>query len=546
MSRPTISIPNVDVSAGSGGATRRVPALLRNILSVGGLTLVSRVVGFVRDVLIAAMLGAGPVADAFFVAFRLPNHFRALFAEGAFNAAFVPVFSERLVQDGRETARRFAEEVLAVLLLAQLVLLAVALAVMPWFMLVFAPGFTGDPAKFELAVVFTRITFPYLLMILVVALLGAMLNSVKRFSAAAAAPILLNLCMIAALLGLTPILPNAGYALAWGVLASGLAQLLYLVWDARRAGLALRPGWPRLTPGVRHFLRVLGPAALGAGLVQINLFVDTVIASFLPTGAVSYLYYADRLNQLPLGVIGIAIGTVLLPEMARQLKGGDPAAATDSQNRCLELSLLLTLPAAAAFMAAAHPIMTVLFQRGAFTGVDADASAATLTAYAFGLPAFVLVRSLVPGFHARQDTATPVRLALVAVAVNIGLKLALMAPLAQIGLAFATSVSAWVNVGLLAWMLGRRGFLRLDDRLRRRVPRMLVATLGMVVVLLGGESLLATTLADPLAVVRVGALAILCFGGLGAFAGLAVATGAVGRQDLTRSFRRLGAEAPPL
>jgi len=521
LSRPTISIPNVDVSAGSGGATRRVPALLRNILSVGGLTLVSRVVGFVRDVLIAAMLGAGPVADAFFVAFRLPNHFRALFAEGAFNAAFVPVFSERLVQDGRETARRFAEEVLAVLLLAQLVLLAVALAVMPWFMLVFAPGFTGDPAKFELAVVFTRITFPYLLMISVVALLGAMLNSVKRFSAAAA-------------------------ALAWGVLASGLAQLLYLVWDARRAGLALRPGWPRLTPGVRHFLRVLGPAALGAGLVQINLFVDTVIASFLPTGAVSYLYYADRLNQLPLGVIGIAIGTVLLPEMARQLKGGDPAAATDSQNRCLELSLLLTLPAAAAFMAAAHPIMTVLFQRGAFTGVDADASAATLTAYAFGLPAFVLVRSLVPGFHARQDTATPVRLALVAVAVNIGLKLALMAPLAQIGLAFATSVSAWVNVGLLAWMLGRRGFLRLDDRLRRRVPRMLVATLGMVVVLLGGESLLATTLADPLAVVRVGALAILCFGGLGAFAGLAVATGAVGRQDLTRSFRRLGAEAPPL
>ncbi len=514
--------------------------MLRNILSVGGLTLVSRVVGFARDVLIAAMLGAGPVADAFFVAFRLPNHFRALFAEGAFNAAFVPVFSERLVKDGREAARVFAQEVLAILLLAQLVLLAAALLVMPWFMVVFAPGFTHDPAKFEMAVTFTRITFPYLLLISVVALLGAMLNSLKRFSAAAAAPILMNLCMIGALVGLTPVLPNAGYALAWGVLASGVVQLLYLMWDARRAEMSLGLVWPRLTPGVRHFLRVLGPAALGAGLVQINLFMDTVIASFLPTGAVSYLYYADRLNQLPLGVIGIAIGTVLLPEMARQLKGGEPEAAADSQNRCLELSLLLTLPAAAAFMTAAHPIMTVLFQRGAFTATDADASAATLMAYAVGLPAFVLVRSLVPGFHARQDTATPVKLALVAVVVNVGLKLVLMGPLAQIGLALATSVSAWVNVGLLAWMLGRRGFLRVDDRLRRRGPRMLVATIGMVGGVLGGETLLAPALADPALMVRMGALVLLCFGGLGVFGGLAVVTGAVGRADWRRCFRRRG------
>lgn len=512
--------------------------MLRHILSVGGLTLVSRVVGFVRDVLIAAILGAGPVADAFFVALRLPNHFRALFAEGAFNSAFVPVFAERLVRDGRDAARLFAQEVMAVLLAAQFGLLVVVMAVMPGFIMLFAPGFVEDPAKFDMAVLFTRITFPYLPMISVVALLGAMLNSVKRFTAAAAAPILLNLCLIGAVIGLTPLMPTAGHALSWGVFAAGVVELGYLAWDARRAGMGLGLVRPRLTPGVRHFLRVLWPAALGAGLVQINLFVDTVIASFLPTGAVSYLYYADRLNQLPLGVIGIAVGTVLLPEMARRLKGGDDQGAADSQNRCMELSLLLTLPAAAAFMALAHPIMLVLFQRGAFNSADAAASAYTLIAYSFGLPAFVLLKSLIPGFHARQDTVTPVRVALVSVAVNVGLKIALMGPLAQIGLALATSVSAWVNAGLLAVALRRRGYLRLDRRLCRGAPRILLATVAMGLMLAAGRELLAQPLADPHLIVRGGVLAALCLAGMMLFAALVLATGAVGRRDLGRLVRR--------
>jgi len=404
--------------------------------------------------------------------------------------------------------------------------------------MLFAPGFVETPEKFDLAVLFTRITFPYLPLISVVALLGAMLNSVKRFTAAAAAPILLNLCLIAAVVGLTPLMPTAGHALAWGVLAAGVVELAYLAWDARRAGLGLGLVRPRLTPGVRHFLRVLWPAALGAGLVQINLFVDTVIASFLPTGAVSYLYYADRLNQLPLGVIGIAVGTVLLPEMARQIKGGDPAAAADSQNRCMELSLMLTLPAAAAFMALAHPIMQVLFQRGAFHAADAAASAATLIAYSFGLPAFVLLKSLIPGFHARQDTVTPVRIALVAVAVNITLKLVLMAPLAQVGLALATSASAWVNAGLLAWALRQRGYLCVDERLRRRAPRIVLATLAMGGVLALGQSLAAPALADPQLVVRAGVLGLLCAGGMAVFAAFVLLTGAVSRHDLRRLARR--------
>ena len=511
--------------------------MLRNILSVAGLSMVSRVFGFVRDVLIAQILGAGPVADAFFVAFRLPNHFRALFAEGAFNSAFVPVFTERLVRDGREAARRFAEEVMAVLLVSQIALMMAVMAVMPWFIMVFAPGFPADPAKFELAVLFTRITFPYLPLICLVALLGAMLNAISRFTAAAAAPIVLNLCLIGALLGLTPLLPSPGHALAWGVMAAGVGQLLYLAWDARRAGMALGLVRPRLTPGVRHFLRVLGPAALGAGLVQINVFIDTVIASFLPTGAVSYLYYADRLNQLPLGVIGIAVGTVLLPEMARLLKNGDAAAAASSQNRCLELSLLLTLPAAAAFLVVAHPIMQVLFQRGAFSAGDAAASAQTLMAYAVGLPAFVLLKSLIPGFHARQDTATPVRVAVAAVAVNVGLKLVLMGPLAQVGLAVATSASAWVNVGLLGWVLGRRGFFTIDDRLRHRAPRILFAAVVMAGTLVLAERLLAPLLADPSLGLRMAALTALCAAGLAVFAALALATGAVDRAQILRLAR---------
>lgn len=512
--------------------------MFRKILSVGGLTLASRVLGFVRDILTAALLGAGPVADAFFVAFRLPNHFRALFAEGAFNAAFVPMFSSFLVGQGRSQARIFAEQVLAFLLVVQLVLLLVFELIMPWFMLAFAPGFADEPMKYDLAVLFTRITFPYLLFISLVSLMGAVLNSIERFAAAAAAPILLNLCLIGALVGLTPLLPTPGHALAWGVLAAGVAQFLYLAWDCRRAGMSLRLPWPRLTPGVRRFLAVLGPAALGAGVTQINLFIDTLIASLLPTGAVSYLYYADRINQLPLGVIGIAIGTVLLPELSRALKGGNLAAASDSQNRAIELSLLFTLPATAAYLAAGFPIISVLFERGAFQAADAQATSATLMAYALGLPAFVLIRSLLPGFYAREDTKTPVKIALVVVTVNVALKLALMQPLSQVGLALATSAASWVNCALLAVLLFRRGFLVLDARLRRRVPRQLLAALVMAGVLLAAQWGLAGMLGAPALGTRSLALGVLVGAGMAAYAAAGVALGVVSMAELKLYTRR--------
>ncbi|WP_029007612.1 murein biosynthesis integral membrane protein MurJ [Azospirillum halopraeferens] len=518
--------------------------MLRNILSVGGLTLVSRALGFVRDILTAAILGAGPVADAFFVALRLPNHFRALFAEGAFASAFVPLFSERLVRDGQESARRFAEEVMALLLAVQAVMLVAFLAVMPWFMLVFAPGFADDPERFDLAVLFTRITFPYLLFMALESLLAGVLNSVGRFGAAAAAPILLNLCLITALLAAAPFLPTAGHALAWGVFAAGVLQFLYLAREAERAGMGLRLVAPRWTAGVKRFLTVLGPAALGAGLVQINLFVDTLIASLLPTGSVSYLYYADRLNQLPLGVIGIAVGTVLLPEMARRIKGGDEPGAVESQNRAIELALVLTLPAAAAFLIAGLPLISVLFQHGRFGPEDAAAAAAVLQAYAVGLPAFVVIRSLVAGFHARQDTATPVRLAVAAMLVNVGLKVALMAPLGVVGLALATSASAWVNAGLLAWMLHRRALFAADARLRRNLPRMAAAAVLLGAGLRGLQEVLAPWLFAGDLVSRVGGLALLVLAGAAGYGGLAVLLGLLRRSDLTRLRRRGGGAGP--
>ena len=458
--------------------------MLRTVASVGGFTLISRVLGFIRDILIAAILGAGPVADAFFVAFRLPNHFRALFAEGAFNAAFVPMFSGILERNGRDAARAFADLIFTILLVTQIILLAVFLIGMPWFMYVFAPGFADDPAKFDMTVLFTRITFPYLLFIALVSLLGGVLNSLGKFWAAAAAPILLNLCLIAALLELTPLLPTPGHALAWGVFAAGIAEYALLAWEAKRNGFWLRIEKPKMSPEMKKFFKLLGTASIGAGIVQVSMFFDTLIASFLPNGAISYLYYADRINQLPLGVIGIAVGTVLLPELSRHVSRDDHGAALHSQNRAVELSLFLTLPAAAAFVVIAGPIVAALFERGEFTAADSAAAAMTLTAYAIGLPAFVLQRSFLPGFYARGDTATPVKVAGATVAANIAMKLVLVWPFAQVGLAAATSFAGWINLALLFLIMRRRGWFAFDKRTARNAPRIALSAGIMTAALL--------------------------------------------------------------
>jgi putative peptidoglycan lipid II flippase len=428
--------------------------VFRHILSVGGWTLVSRVTGFFRDVTIAAVMGVGPVADAFVVALRLPNHFRAIFGEGAFNSAFVPTYA-RTREKGADEARLFADRVFTLMLVVQIVLLVAALIGMPWVVRLLAPGFSEDPAKFALAVTLTRITFPYLLFITLVTLLSGLLNAHERFAAAAAAPVILNTSLIGAL-AVAFLFPSAGHAAAWGVAVAGVLEFL-LVWaDARRAGIAPRFAKPRLDAPMRVFFRTLGPAVVGSAGVQIAMFADTIIASLLPTGAVSSLYYADRLYQLPVGVIGIAAGTVLLPEMSRRLAGGDVAGAHGAQNRAVGFTLALAAPFAVAFLIVPDLIMAALFKRGAFDAAAAERAGSVLAAYAVGLPAVVLIRSAVASFHARSDTTTPVIAALIAVAANVALKLVLMGPLGIVGLALATAIGAWVNLALLFALAYRR------------------------------------------------------------------------------------------
>jgi putative peptidoglycan lipid II flippase len=459
--------------------------MIRNIFTVGGWTLISRITGFVRDIVMAAVLGAGPVADAFLVAFRLPNHFRAIFAEGAFAAAFVPAYARRLQQDGKSEANRFADEIGTGLLLVQIVLLVLALFFTPAFVHLLAPGLADDPARFGLAVALTRITFPYLGLTAMQAMLSGTLNANQRFATAAGAPVLLNVSMVSALL-LVAFFPTAGHAAAWGVLIAGVLQVLLVGADAERHGFGFRFRWPRLNEPTKRFLKALGPAIIGAGGVQLALFADTMIATFLPTGSLSALYYADRINQLAIGVIGIAVGIVLLPEMARRLAAGDETGAAAAQGRAIELSLLIAVPFVAGAIAIPDLIMRALFMRGAFTAADAGAAAATLAAYATGLIPFMLMRSFTSPFLARGDTATPVKAALIAVVVNILLKIVLTGPLAQVGLALATSAGAWLNLVLLIWAAHRRKFEKPGAPLERAM-RLLAIGIGVGAAFYGGR-----------------------------------------------------------
>src|SRR3954453_7635395 len=440
--------------------------MLGRIFTVGGYTLLSRVTGFARDIMLAAVLGAGPVADAFFVAFRLPNHFRAIFAEGAFNAAFVPAYAHVYGQRGGAPARLFADRIFTLLLASQLVLLLLAWLFTPQGMRLLAPGFTEDTEQRRLAIELTRITFPYLLLITLVTLYGGMLNVMHRFASAAAAPIFLNLSMMATL-ALAAFFPGAGYAAAWGILLAGILEFLLLAGDAARNGVLPKFAVPKLDDDVRAFFRALGPATIGSMGTQGALFADTIIATFLAAGALSALYYADRLNQLPIGVIGIAIGTVLLPEMSRRLTANDHTAAAAAQRRAFDFTLLFSVPFVAAFLTAPDVIMRAMFALGAFSKADAATAGATLAAYAVGLIPFVMIRSAVATFYARKDTATPVKAALTGVAVNVALKVALMGPLAQVGLALATAVGAWINLLLGLFFAVRAGNLKVDRALMR-------------------------------------------------------------------------------
>ncbi len=511
-------------------------SLYRAIATVGGLTMVSRVFGFARDLMIARYLGAGIMADAFFVALRLPNFFRSLFAEGAFTAGFLPLYSEILARGGRSAARAFAEAALAWLLLVLLLFSVAAQLFMPLLMLGLAPGFQDEPARFALSVEYTRITFPYLLFISLAALYGAVLNGLGKFAAFAATPILLNLTMLLALPLLTPVLGNAGLALAWGTFAAGLVQFLWLACWAGRDGFSLRLRLPRRSAPVLRLFKLVLPAAIGAGATQVNLVIGVILASLLPAGAVSYLFYADRINQLAVGVVGVAISTALLPMLSRHIAQGEAEAALVQQNRAQEFALLLALPAMVALLVVPYPIISVLFERGAFDAATARATADALLAYAIGLPAYILNRTLTPGFHARQDTTTPVRIAFGIIAINLALSLLLMPWLGHVGLALATALAAWVNTALLGWLLLRRRHWYMDARLKRRAWRILLAALAMGLALWGLNRALLPWYGQGEAW-RIAALVLLVLGGMLVYLGAALAFGAT-RPAEWRSLRR--------
>lgn len=501
--------PAADNSAPAEGNQKS--SLIGSIATVGSFTMISRVLGFLRDMMMAALLGAGPLADAFLVAFKLPNFLRRLFAEGAFNAGFVPLFARTLEGEGKAVARDFAAEAQAVLLAVLVPLVIIGIIAMPWIISLMAAGFEAGGERFDAAVSLSRITFCYIIFISLVALYGGILNSLGHFAAPAAAPIILNLCMIAALMFSYFWLDAPAGALAFGVAIAGVGQFLWVRAAASRQGMMLPLRRPRLSPEIKRLFALILPGVFGAGVAQISLFADVIFASFLESGSVSYLYYADRVGQLPLGVIGVAVGTALLPLMSRQLRAGETGAAIHSQNRGIELALLLTIPAAIGIAVLSLPIVTVLFERGAFGRLESIATSAALSAYALGLPAYVLIKVLAPGFFAREDTKTPVQIAVVCLVANVLFVLLLIGPLKHVGIALATVLSSWLNALLLGGILHRRGLFRLDARLKHRLPRIVLAGLAMALTVWLAMAYAGTILPEVLALILTIALGIVIF-----------------------------------
>ncbi|EQB34083.1 murein biosynthesis integral membrane protein MurJ [Sphingobium ummariense] len=523
--------------------------LVRALGSVGGLTLASRVLALVRDSLAARYVGAGFASDAFNgVAFRLPNMFRALFAEGAFSAAFVPMFNRKAAGgEGLPAAYDFAERALAVLL-PVLILFTLALIAAAWPVTwALSGGFARQnptPEQFAFAVTLSRITIPYLALISLASLLGGILNSLDRFWVNAAAPILLNVAMIAGLwLFHGPDEYATARVQAISVTVGGALQLLWLVWACRRAGVSMRLKRPRFDADVRELLRLIVPAAAGAGAAQINLLISTALSGWLlASGSITYIYYADRLNQLPLGLIGIGLGTILLPTISRMLSRGEEQAAMETQNRGIELALFLTLPATVAFITVAEPIVRGLFQYGRFTADDAMRCGWALSAFSIGLPSYVLVKVLTPGYYARGDTKTPVRYAMLSILINIAGNVALIPAVGHVGPPLATALSSTVNVAMLYATLVRRSHFAADAQLRRRLPRLALAAVLMGGALWAGEDVLEPWLGGTM-VQRYGALAALVGAGVALYGLACFVTGAYRLSDLRALMHRRGATA---
>ena len=485
--------------------------MFRKLLSVGGFTLLSRITGFARDALLAWTLGAGLMSDAFFVAFLFPNYFRAIFGEGTINPAFLPRYAALHARGEHADAAKFANAVFAWQLAAQIILLVLATAFMPVIIHLLAPGWSGE--QFTLTVSLARVTFPYLIMTLIAVQLSAMLNAIDRFWAGAFWSNLQNLAMIATLL-LWRWFPNAAYAAAWGVFAGGVAQVIFIVWAGARDGLWLKPSWPRWTPQIKEFFIAFGAVTFGATSIVIAPFIDTILASWLPIGSRTALYYADRINQLPLGVLGIALGTVLLPEMSARLAKGDTAGSSAAQNRSAAMSLLLTLPFMVTFLVIPGIIIRAVFLHGAFNPQAAQLATWALMAYGAGLPAMAMLRIVQATFYARHDTATPARATVTALVSNIVLKLIFVwgLHLGVAGLALGTALGAWINVALLTVTGHSRALLAIEKQFVRAVWPALLAALACGFGARIGAGLGQITVPGPYRDVAGLAVAMICAG----------------------------------
>lgn len=468
--------------------------LMSGFFTVGFWTLLSRVLGFVREALLIALIGPGPVMDAFVAAFRLPNMFRRFFAEGAFNAAFVPMFSKKL--EGEEDAQKFAQDAFNGLGLAVLALVGLGMVFMPGFVWLTAEGFAGD-SRFDMTVGYGRIVFPYIICMSLAALFSGILNATGRFAVAAAAPVLLNIILVIAMTAGALLGGAVIDWLIWAIPVAGVAQLALTWRAAAQAGFALRPSRPRWTPDMKAMIVIALPAALASGVMQINLVVGQLVASQFDK-AVSWLFAADRLYQLPLGVVGIAVGIVLLPDLSRRLRAGDDTGAHQALSRAAEISLVLTIPSAVALMVVPQTLVSVLFERGQSTVDDTAAIAAAVAVYGLGLPAFVLQKVLQPIYFAREDTRRPFHFAVVAMVVNVVLAVSLAPFIGWIAPAIATTIAGWVMVACLA--IGARRYgqaAKFDARLRRRLWRIVAASVVMGVALVMGDAALETLLNTP-------------------------------------------------
>jgi putative peptidoglycan lipid II flippase len=508
--------------------------LVKSTGTIGGLTMVSRIAGFAREMLMSRILGAGIYTDAFYVAFRLPNTFRRLFGEGAFSAGFVPLYSQRLQSGGEEKAKLFSEEVLAVFLPTLILFTIIFIALMKPFIWAIT-GWHGEQLAF--GTFLTRITFPYLLLISLVSLFSGILNSISRFTAAAFAPALLNLAMLTALIVFREGGAVSATAVAAGVTIGGVLQLALLIIACKRAGIVLKIRRPRLTPGVRQFVRVVVPATLGAGVYQVSVFIDTFFLTRIGTGAVSWFNYADRLNQLPLGVIGAAIGTAILPQVSRHVDIGEDDKAARVQGQAAELAMLLCLPAALALAVSALPLVSAIFEAGRFDARDAHFTALTLSLISLGLPAYVLVKVLTPGFYARRDTATPVKIAVVVLIANVILNFALIPPFGIGGLAAAVALSSWLNCTMLYVLLHRRGHFRVERWLASRLARQLLAAGAMAIALLAIRHALSGWF-DGSFVQRIAGVGAIVGGGLAVYFPLVWVLGGTDKDELKALVRR--------